>query len=328
MLCFDDILTLTNSSGLICESGANITTAAGDMALCVGEGSSVTRLLYFRANGKPLNALLAAIAGLDATAGLIKQTGAGTAVKLAVGAATADDIIDRATGDARYQMLHALLSALVADDANTGVIEQTAPGTVAKRAIGVGATTSLPTRAHADARYLRQGAFNLPLQAGAWFPRVTDPCALPTIIESTTNKRGREILAFDGTAREYAQIEVFMPKSYDGGVIKYRVHWECSGASTGDAMFGLQGASLADNESIDAAYGTAVEVTDSHNGTGKRMVTAWSGDVTFSGTPAGGEAVSLQLYRKSDDAADTINAIDVQIVCVELLISVNAANDS
>ena len=74
--------------------------------------------------------------------------------------------------------------------------------------------------------------------------------------------------------------------------------------------------------------GLAVEVTDSHNGSGKRMVTAWSGNVTFSGTPAGGEAVSLQVYRKADDAADTINSIDVQLVAVELLISVSAADDS
>ena len=106
------------------------------------------------------------------------------------------------------------------------------------------------------------------------------------------------------------------------------MHWECSGASSGDAVWGLQGASLADNETIDAAYGTAIEITDSHNGAGKRMVTAWSSALTISGTPAGGEAVSLQLYRKADDSADTINSVDVQLVCVELLIPVSAADDS
>ena len=127
---------------------------------------------------------------------------------------------------------------------------------------------------------------------------------------------------------EHAQLETFMPKSYNGGTVKYRVHWECSGSSSGDAVFGLQGASLADNETIDVAYGTAVEITDSHNGAGKRMVTAWSGDVTFSGSPAGGEAVSLQFYRKADNAADTLDAVDVQVICVELLFTVSAANDS
>lgn len=328
LLCFDGILTLTSGAGLILN-GANIVTAAGDMALFVGEGSSVTRLAgYFRANGSPLSALLAAIAALDSSAGVLVQTGAGTVAKRAIGAATSTDIIDRATGDARYQGLHALLTALVGGDAVTGIIEQTAPGTIAKRAVGVATSSSLPTRADADGRYLRQGSFNLPLQAGAWVPRPTDGCAAPGVLESTTYKRVREVLAFDGASREHSQLELFMPKSYNGGVIKYRVHWECSGLSSGDAVFGLQGAALADNETIDAAYGTAVEITDSHTGAGKRMITAWSGDVTFSGTPAGGEAVSLQFYRKSDNAADTLDAVDVQVVCVELLITIAAADDS
>lgn len=327
LLCFDGILTLTNGANLVLH-GSNITTAAGDMLLCIGEGSGVTRGIYFRANGRPLNPLLAALAGLDATAGVLKQTGAGSAVKLAVGAASIDDLIDRQTGDARYQMLHALLTALVGDDANAGLVEQTAPGTITKRAVGVAAGTSLPTRADADGRYLRQGSFNVSLAAGSWVPRVSNGCAPAALSESATHKRVRETLAFDGTSRTHAQIELPLPKSYNGSTIKYRVHWECSGATTGDAVFGLQGASLADNETIDAAYGTAIEVTDSHNGAGKRMVTAWSSVVTFSGTPAGGEAVSLQFYRKADDSADTINGIDVQVVAIELLITVNAADDS
>ena len=138
LLCFDGILTLTNGANLVLH-GANITTAAGDMLLCIGEGSSVTRGIYFRANGLPLNALLAAIGGLNNTAGALYQTGAGAVSKLAVGAAGSTDLIDRATGDARYQAISALLAAFVADDANAGLVEQTAPGTITKRARSHGA---------------------------------------------------------------------------------------------------------------------------------------------------------------------------------------------
>jgi hypothetical protein len=53
---FAGILTLThNASTLILPTGASITTAAGDMALFVSEGSDVVRCLaYQRASGQPL----------------------------------------------------------------------------------------------------------------------------------------------------------------------------------------------------------------------------------------------------------------------------------
>lgn len=329
LVCFDGVLTLTHGSNLILPTAANISTVAGDMALLIGEGSGVTRVAgYFRASGAPLPALLAAIAALDTSAGVLYQSGAGTVTKFAIGVASTTDIINRALGDARYQAAHAVLSAISADDANAGLVEQTAPGVITKRAVGVATAAAVPTRADADGRYLRQGSFNQAINAGSWIPRPSNGCSQAGLLESTTHKRVREVTNFDGTNREFMCIEMAMPKSYSGGAIKFRVHWECSGASTGDAMFGLSGASLADNETIDMAYGTAVEVTDSHNGAGKRMVSTWSADVTPSGTPAGGEMMAWEFYRKADAPGDTINGIDVQVVCVEFLIPVNAADDS
>lgn len=52
---FDDALTLTNGASLILPSGANITTAAGDVAMFRGEGSGVVRCeVYARASGLPV----------------------------------------------------------------------------------------------------------------------------------------------------------------------------------------------------------------------------------------------------------------------------------
>ena len=52
---FDGVLTLThNGTSLILPGGANITTAAGDMAFCQHEGSGNWRVAYFRANGTPV----------------------------------------------------------------------------------------------------------------------------------------------------------------------------------------------------------------------------------------------------------------------------------
>lgn len=63
-----------------------------------------------------------------------------------------------AEGDARYQSISALLAALAGLDTSTGLVEQTGSTSFAKRALGVGAAGSIPTRADADARYDPLGA--------------------------------------------------------------------------------------------------------------------------------------------------------------------------
>lgn len=63
--------------------------------------------------------------------------------------------------DTEKQAADATLSALAALDGTAGLLEQTGGDTFVRRAIGTGASTSIPTRGDADARYLLQAGGTL-----------------------------------------------------------------------------------------------------------------------------------------------------------------------
>ena len=146
-------------------------------------------------------------------------------------------------------------------------------------------------------------------------------------VETTATRPDMKVLDFDASTKEYAQFSVAFPKSWAAGTVTYQVYWTPGSTNTGNCIFGLQGVSCGDSDTIDVAYGTAAEVTDAGIGTVEdQQITSESGAVTITAAAAG-EQTYFQLYRDAADGSDTFSA-DARVLGVRLFFTTDLANDA
>lgn len=168
------------------------------------------------------------------------------------------------------------------------------------------------------------GKHMIPLPASAWRAQTTNGAAYH-LSELATNDQMVEGWAFDQTTQEHIQCWIPMPKSWNEGTITARFRWFAPSGS-GNARWGIQALAVSDDDALDAAWGTAGEVTDTLTATGDLMVTAETSAITVAGTPAEGDMLLLRVYRDTGDGADTFNA-DAILIAVDLFVSIAQAND-
>ncbi|MCK9568624.1 hypothetical protein M0R72_06765 [Candidatus Pacearchaeota archaeon] len=164
------------------------------------------------------------------------------------------------------------------------------------------------------------------IKAGTWLASITNGCTAAsstTQIELSTNDFNLVALAFPHTAKKYATCDFELPDGYDGGTISGYVTWYSTGTTSSGVRFGLQGVAIGNDESMDASWGTAVEVTDSATGaTYKRLKSPVMADITLGGTPAGGETCELRLYRDPTHGDDVLDET-IYVLGVKLKIGIN-----
>jgi hypothetical protein len=130
-LVFDDALTLTNSANLILPTGADITTAAGDVAIFRSEGSGAWRCIsYQKADG---SALVGATVGSTFTTLVVLNTATISALAV-LGTATisALTVLNRATisslavtGTATFSVVEVLKTAVFDAEVARGTFSTT-----------------------------------------------------------------------------------------------------------------------------------------------------------------------------------------------------------
>jgi hypothetical protein len=181
----------------------------------------------------------------------------------------------------------------------------------------------------ASAGTLKQaGKETIWVPANAMTPTESNGCADIAKVETTAGRPDLNVLDFDASSDEHAQFSVAFPKQWNLGTITFQCFWTSTATDTDGVSFGLQGVGMGDNETQDAAYGTAIVVDDACQGAAEELyVTAESGAVTIAGTPADNDLTYFRIFRDVSDANDTA-AEDARLIGVKIFFTTDAANDA
>lgn len=171
-----------------------------------------------------------------------------------------------------------------------------------------------------------KGQHTIWLPAGAMIPATTNGGELETS-ESTTNKVMMDGLLFDAATSESAQAAVQMPKSWDESTIVAQFVWTHPATTTNFGVtWGIQARAFGNSDALDAAFGTAVEVSDTGGTTNDVFISPETGAVTVGGTPGAEELVIFKFYRDPADGGDTM-AVDAKLLGVKIHYTTNAETD-
>ena len=165
------------------------------------------------------------------------------------------------------------------------------------------------------------------IPASAMYATTTNP-AEANQVETTALRPDMKVFDFAAAADDFVQFSVAFPKSWNEGTITYQAFWTPSTTNTGDCIWGLQGVSCGDNDTIDVAFGTAINVTDAGIGTVEdQQVTAESSAVTIAGSPAVDQQTYFQFFRDANAGGDTFTGV-ARLLGIKIFFTTDAANDA
>lgn len=173
----------------------------------------------------------------------------------------------------------------------------------------------------------QQGRETIFIPAVAMYGRTTNGAAAGTV-EMTTNKNMLKTLDFDASTQEFAQFEVWFPKSWNLGTVTFQPIWSHPSTTTNfGVVWALQGVALSDDDASDVAFGTEQTSTDTGGTTNDRYIGPESSAITIAGAPATGDCVQFQIKRNVSDGSDTL-AVDARLHGIRLFFTTNAATDA
>lgn len=211
-----------------------------------------------------------------------------------------------------------------------GIAARTATSTWTTRSIAAGTGLSVSNGDGVSGNptiNMAGGKQTLWIPAAAMRPSASGGCAALALVATSANRPDLSTLDFDATTEEYAQFWIAMPKSWDEGTVTAQFLWSHPSTATNfGVVWGLQGVAISDDDTVDAAYGTAQTVTDTGGTTSDLYITSATSAITLAGSPAEGDMVAFRVYRKAADASDTMT-VDARLHGVRLFFTTNAGTD-
>lgn len=219
---------------------------------------------------------------------------------------------------------------------NSGVVTLAAATTTSSGAVELATdaetqtgsdTARAITPANLTAAAVKQGKHTIWIPAAAMTRRITNGAA-HGLAETSSNKNMIKTLDFDASTQEFAQFEVFFPKSWNLSTVTFQPLWSHPSTTTNfGVVWGLAGVARSDDDPLDVAFGTAQTSTDTGGTTDDCYVGPESSAITIAGTPAAGDTVQFQINRTVSDGSDTM-AVDARLHGIRLFYTTNAATDA
>lgn len=202
------------------------------------------------------------------------------------------------------------------------------PGTVVGQVLKWDGTDWVPGTDETGGGTSTAGRMMIPIMAGSMMPSASGGSGVLTNIATTANMPDVQTLNFHQTTQQHAQFAIPLPKRWNRGTITARFRWSHAAATTNfGTVWAIQAVAVGDNEAINQAYGTAVEVTDTGGTTNGLFVSPETAAFTVAGTPADGDTIFFRVYRKAADAADNLN-LAARLHGVDLFVTTDTENDA
>jgi len=319
-LLIDANLAGTTAIAALKLAGTTVTSTGAELNLVDGSsaGTIVNSKAVVYSGAGQVNATTLAIAGtaISADAGEINVLDGVTAgTVIASKALVADANIDITGG--RNITISGELDAATLDISGAGDIDGALDVGGALDAVGAITNNSAAVKV--------AGVETIYVPSGAMSPNTTNGCSGLDQVELSNGPELR-VLDFDASSDENAQFTVCFPKSWNEGTITFQAFWTVTGTNTGTVAWGLSGVSIADDVSINTAFGTNVVATaKAFSGTSNDMtVSAVSGAVTVASA-----AVDTQTYFQimRDVSADDQSG-DARLLGIKLFYTTDAKNDA
>jgi hypothetical protein len=160
-------------------------------------------------------------------------------------------------------------------------------------------------------------------------PATTNGCSAVTDFETTSGRPDIQVMYFDGAADEFAHFGIALNKGWNESTITFRPFFAVTDAAathgTDTVSFGLQALGVADDASIDQAYGTAVVVTTTTSGTVEDIAI---GSESSAITIASAAVDTLTFFAAFRDVSADDMAEDAGLLGYQIFITTNAGEDT